>query len=100
MPCCLNQGKTGFNNLVKILGAEASPQEKIDKIKTSCKTVIENHCITIRTLASLIGLIIHAFNAVSYGQLHYRNLERDKIKHLRINYDDFNVNVCNSSITI
>ena len=48
-------------------------QEKIDKIKTSCKTVFENHCITIRTLASLIGLIIHAFNAVTYGQLHYRN---------------------------
>ena len=66
-------------------------QENNDKIKTSCKTVIENHCITIRTLASLIGLIIHAFNAVTYGQLHYRNLERDKIKHLRINYDDVNV---------
>jgi hypothetical protein len=33
---------------------------------------------------------MHAFNAVTYGQLHYRNLERDKIKHLRINYDDVN----------
>jgi hypothetical protein len=65
-------------------------QENNDKIKTSCKTVIENHCINIRTLASLIGLIIHAFNAVTYGQLHYRNLERDQIKHLRINYDDLN----------
>ena len=60
-------------------------QENNDKIKTSCKRVIENHCNTIRTLASLMGLIIHAFNAVTYDQLHYRNLERDKIKHLRIN---------------
>lgn len=41
-------------------------------------------------MASLTGLIVHAFNAVTYGQLHCRNLERDKIKHLRINYDDFN----------
>ena len=48
------------------------------------------HCITIRTLASLIGLIIHAFNAVTYGQLHYRNLEKDQIKHPRLNYDGFN----------
>jgi hypothetical protein len=26
MPWCLSQAKTGFNNLVKILGAEASPK--------------------------------------------------------------------------
>ena len=44
----------------------------------------------IRKVASLIGLIVHAFTAVTYGQLYYRNLEKDKIKNLRLDNDDYN----------
>ena len=46
----------------------------------------------IRKVASLIGLIVHAFTAVTYGQLYYRNIEKDKIKNLRLDNDDYNEN--------
>ena len=46
----------------------------------------------IRKVASLKGLIVHAFTAVTYGQLYYRNLEKDKIKNLRLDNDDYNEN--------
>ena len=37
----------------------------------------------------MIGLLVHAFNAVTHGPLHYRVLEREKTKYLRFNNLDF-----------
>ena len=59
--------------------------EKIEKIKKSCSMILEKSFVTIRTVASLIGLLVHAFNAVTHGPLHYRVLEREKTKYLRFN---------------
>ena len=42
----------------------------------------------IRKVASLIRLIVHGFTAATYGQLYYKNLEKDKIIYLRLNNDD------------
>ncbi|CAC5415403.1 unnamed protein product [Mytilus coruscus] len=57
--------------------------EKIDKILYFCNLILHQKRITIRLFSKLIGLIIHAFNTVLQGPLHYRNLERDKIENLK-----------------
>lgn len=65
--------------------------EKIDKIISLGRMILsEDTCIIIRVVASFIGLIVHACNAVTFGPLHYRCLERDKVKALRECDDDFN----------
>ena len=64
-------------------------EEKIVKILSFCSSILKENKVTIRKFASLIGLVVHAFNAILPGPLHYRNLERDKIKNLKNsdNYD-------------
>jgi hypothetical protein len=47
------------------------------------------HFVVIRCLASFIGLIVHAFYAVTFGPLHYRNLERNKVSALRNSFGNF-----------
>jgi hypothetical protein len=39
--------------------------------------------------ASFIGLVVHAFYAVTFGPLYYRDLERNKISALNFNNGDF-----------
>ena len=76
------------------------PEEKIEKIikmaqKLSCKKPV-----IIRDLASFIGLIINAFHAVLEAQLHYRALERDKVRGLN-NCNDFDqyINLSEESLS-
>lgn len=67
-------------------------KEKIDKIKSLSSTILCSYKVTIRKLSSLIGLCIHAFNAITLAPLHYRALERDKVRNLEFakqNYDAF-----------
>ena len=40
-------------------------------------------------MASFIGLVVHAFYAVTFGPLYYRDLERNKISALNFNNGDF-----------
>ncbi|XP_062570072.1 uncharacterized protein LOC134232143 [Saccostrea cucullata] len=54
---------------------------------TLCSEILHEQIVPIRKFASLIGLIVHAFNAIFVGPLHYRNLERDKIKSLKNSID-------------
>ena len=68
-------------------------QEKINKIISSATLILKQREVTIRSLASFIGLLIHAFHAVSYGPLHYRNLERNKIRALRASFGDYDMKV-------
>lgn len=35
--------------------------------------------VSVRALASLIGLLVSSFSAVDFGPLHYRMLEKEKI---------------------
>ena len=66
------------------------PEDKKLKIKENCRYLLENQNCSIQFLASFIGLLVSTFNAVDYGALHYRDLERDKImalKKSRGNYD-------------
>ena len=43
--------------------------------------------VTIRQLAKLIGLYISTFPASNHAALHYRHLERLKVRQLKINND-------------
>lgn len=46
--------------------------EKVEKILRQSQLILSNPRIQIRQLASLIGLLVHACNAVFEGPLHYR----------------------------
>ena len=51
------------------------------------KEILSNSPVVIRDLAYLIGLLIHAFFAVLEAPMHYRALERDKVRGLAANKD-------------
>ncbi len=63
--------------------------EKIEKILDLCTSILTAKSVSIRKFASLIGVVVHAFNAILPGPLHYRAFERDKIRNLKgsQNYD-------------
>ena len=65
------------------------PRDKIDKIKNAAESLLQEDCICIREVAAFIGLIVHAFNAISIGPLYYRALERDKVRALNENDDNY-----------
>ena len=55
--------------------------EKKQNILNLCTAAARlTHTLTIRELAKLIGNLVASMEAVSYGRLFYRQLERDKIK--------------------
>ena len=53
--------------------------EKKDKIVNLCSSFKKKTSPSIRELASVIGNLVAAMEAVPYGKLHYRQLEKDKI---------------------
>ena len=67
------------SNAMKISLAEG----KAIQIKSLCYALLRAHAPTIRTVASVIGKLVAAFPAVHYGQMHYRQLEREKTMALR-----------------
>jgi hypothetical protein len=58
-------------------------EEKVQKIVSLCNEILKEKYVAIRLFASLIGLVVHAFNAIFEGPMHYKNMERDKIQKLR-----------------
>lgn len=67
--------------------------EKIKKILDLCHRILLGEGLTIRIVASLIGLLVHAFYAVLPAPLHYRSIERDKIWCLNRSSDDYDANI-------
>ena len=63
--------------------------QKKNKIKKLCSDLLKQHQPTIRQIACILGNIAASFEAVPYGKLHYRHLEQDKIKALKINKVNF-----------
>ena len=60
------------------------PPEKVEKIEKMALYLWDSKQIRIRELASFIGLLINAFYAVLEAPLHYRALERQKVKSLEV----------------
>ena len=63
-------------------------QKRKTKILNACEFVYKNDNVTIRKLAALIGLMVSSMIAIPLGRLFYRNLERLKIKSMKI-YGDW-----------
>ena len=65
------------------------PLSKKEVIIDLAKEILRESCVTIRLIARLLGLFTSSFIAVSYGPLHYRNIERDKTKALAKHKGDY-----------
>ena len=66
------------------------PEEKKEKIIHLCKNLKNKRRTTIREVATVIGVLVASFQAVTFGRLFYRELEAAKIaslKHSKGNYD-------------
>lgn len=57
---------------------------KILSIKKLCEDILNHDLYTIRRVATLLGKFSSSFLGVKYGRLHYRQTEKEKIKHLRL----------------
>ena len=65
--------------------------EKKNKIKTILTDRLGKCKISLRELAMILGNIVASFPAVTYGLLHYRHLEREKITGLKYRKDLLNL---------
>ena len=63
--------------------------EKKNQIKTILTDCLCKYKISLRELARILGNIIASFPAVTYGPLHYRHLEREKITGLKYHRGNF-----------
>ena len=59
--------------------------DKISKVTMACQSILNGTAITIRTVASVVGLMVSSFPGVYYGPLYYRSLENEKSKALKSN---------------
>ena len=69
-------------------------EKRKNKLIKACELVASNENVTIRILASLIGLMVSSMIAIPMGRLYYRELEGLKIKSLkRFKNWDHNINI-------
>ena len=54
-----------------------------------CTHVLRGDLLSLQFIASFIGKLIAALPGVEFGRLHYRNLERYKVKGIVLNYGEF-----------
>ena len=66
------------------------PQDKKQRIISLCSDLCRAKEAKIRFVARVIGTLISSLSAVELGKLHYRNLEREKIKALKVANGNFN----------
>ena len=84
----INREKSQFEPVQKIefLGYEVDsqnlllslPNSKLKKIKSKCSALLKDPVTSVRTLASLLGMMVDTMRAVSVAPLHFRALQRDK----------------------
>ena len=60
------------------------PKRKEEDIITCCKTVL-SQTVSIRTVAKVLGKIVASFPAFQLARAHYRYLEADKTRALKLN---------------
>ena len=64
-------------------------EDKAQRIRSVCATLLQTQMPTIRQVAEVIGILVSNFPGAQYGPLHYRHLERDKYLALIANKGDF-----------
>lgn len=57
-------------------------EEKLEKIRQYAEKLLKTSLVVVRHLASFIGFLVNAFNAVLEAPFNYRSLERDKLTGL------------------
>lgn len=65
------------------------PERKRDTLIAECSKLLAARPQSIRSVATVIGLMVAALSAVDYGALHYRSLESEKIQALKQNKGDY-----------
>ena len=73
--------------------------EKKDKNLNLCTAARLAHTLTIRESAKLTGNLVASMEAVPYGRLFYRQLEKDKIKSLQHNKGNFQAKITLSDLS-
>ena len=77
------------------------PLDKTRTLQAKCAKLLklkDNVCI--RTVASVIGSLVAYCKGIKYGRLHYRCLERAKMKALKLNKGDFDASMSLSTAAI
>ena len=64
-------------------------EAKIQKIKSSCDTLLKIPKPTIKQVTEVIGILVSNFPRAQYGPLHYRNVEHDKYLALVFNKGNY-----------
>ena len=59
------------------------------KLKREIEKLRRTHSLTIQRVAEVLGLFVAYCEAADFGQLHYRALERDKIRALKMSRGDY-----------
>ena len=64
-------------------------EEEKNKIKIIITDCLSKYKMSLRELARILGNIVASFPSVTYGPLHYRYLEREKITGLKYHKSNF-----------
>ena len=75
-------------------------KQKKQKKLSLCAAARLAHTLTIREFAKLIGDLVASMEAVPYGRLFYRQLERDKIKSVQQNKGNSEAQITLSNLSI
>ena len=65
------------------------PAEKANKILDCCRRLLVSQSITLRNLASLLGLLESSRPAIWRAPLHFRHLQSDLIRGLQMNQESY-----------
>ena len=65
------------------------PPTKAAHVRTTCQNLLLKTEMTIRETAQVIGLIVSSLPAVQFGELYYRNLEKNKVLALQANKGNY-----------
>jgi hypothetical protein len=57
---------------------------KSAKLAQACQSLLGKKSLTIREVASVVGLMVSSFPGVRYGPLFYRSLENEKTDALKL----------------
>jgi hypothetical protein len=77
-----------INHLGFILNSECMcvglPDDKQEYLRRICESTLQNKSrVTIQSIAHLLGILVSYSTGVSFGELHFRALEREKIQALK-----------------
>ena len=75
---------------------ELTPDKK-EKIKKACTVILNLAKPSIQVVSELLGLMVAYNEGVELGPLHYRDLERDKIRGLKLSRGNYNAHMQISS---